>query len=1230
MGTRKQPVDIHTLLSERILVMDGATGTMVQAYELGEDDYRGEAFRDHPGDLKGCNDLLCVTRPDIIEEIHTGFLDAGSDIIETNTFTATSVSLADYGLEGHVYDINAAAARIARQCADHFTSQNPDRPRLVAGAIGPTNITLSLSPDVNDPGFRTMRFDDLAAAYYEQVDALVQGGVDLLLAETVFDTLNLKAALFAIERYFEDHGRRLPVMVSVTITDQSGRTLSGQTLEAFWLSVSEADLFGVGINCALGAEDMRPYVETLSGLAPIYTSCYPNAGLPNEFGEYDDTPEHMAEVLGDFAAEGWLNLVGGCCGTTPEHVRAISAAVGRRSPRRPGTSARLSSYSGLEPFVIRPDTGFVMIGERTNLTGSIRFKRLIKRGEYDQAVEVAREQVAGGANIIDVNMDEGLLDSKEAMTKFLNLIAAEPDIATVPVMIDSSDFEVIEAGLKCVQGKGIVNSISLKEGEEAFKRQAARIKRYGAAVVVMAFDEEGQATGAEHKVRIAERVYGILTDEVGFHPSDLIYDPNILTVATGMDEHNEYAAHYIKAIPQIKSRCPGMKVSGGVSNISFSFRGNSYVREAMHAAFLFHAIEAGMDMGIVNAGQLMVYEDIPDDLRGLIEDVLFNRRPDATERLVTYADSVNREGSTREKDIAWRDGTVEERLSHALLHGIGEYLTPDLDEALEDRVPLEIIEGPLMDGMNVVGDLFGAGKMFLPQVVKTARVMKQAVAYLRPMMAEGKAGGAGTRGKILMATVKGDVHDIGKNIVGVVLGCNNYEIIDLGVMVPAEKILKVAREEKVDIIGLSGLITPSLNEMVHVAREMERTDVTVPLLIGGATTSRRHTAVKVAPAYSGPAVHVKDASRAASVVGSLLNASLKSDFVNANRETQSTAQAEFEGHAPRRALIPYGRAVEGRLRLSWDGAAAHQPQFTGVRVLEDFPLAEIVPYIDWGPFFHVWEMRGAYPGLLQDPDKGPEARKLFDDARRLLEEIVGNGRARAEAVYGFWPANSDGDDIVLYTDGNRTREEQRLHALRQQQEKRTGGPFLALADFVAPVESGVADHVGAFALTTGLGVEEVVRGFQAENDDYSAIIVQALADRLAEAFAALLHARVRREWGIGEDGDLSCEDLVRERYQGIRPAPGYPACPDHTEKRLLFDLMEVETKTSIRLTENCAMAPAASVSGMYFSHPESRYFSVGMLGPDQVTAYAGRKGIAVSEAERWLASNLGYEAEESE
>jgi 5-methyltetrahydrofolate--homocysteine methyltransferase len=1218
---------LESLLRQRILVLDGAMGSLIQGYRLSEADFRGEAFRDHPRDLKGCNDLLCLTRPEVVREIHRNYLEAGADLIETNTFNATAVSLADYGLEGQVYEINRAAARIARAEAEAMTRRTPDRPRFVVGSMGPTSKTTSLSPDVNDPAFRALTFDDLAGAYHEQARGLVDGGVDVLCPETTFDTLNLKAALFAIERLFDEIGRRVPVMASITISDRSGRTLSGQTIEAAWISISHADLLTVGINCGLGPGPMRPYLEALQAIAPRFIHCYPNAGLPNEFGGYDETPEQMAPVLGEFAREGWVNLIGGCCGTTPEHIRAFREAVEGVPPHVPCEPAPFTQLSGLEPLTIRPDSNFILIGERTNITGSRRFARLIRAGDVEGAVAVARDQVEGGANILDVNMDEGLIDSEAAMTRFLNRIAAEPEISRIPIMIDSSRFSVIEAGLQCVQGKGVVNSLSLKEGEEAFREAARRVRRYGAAVVVMAFDEQGQATTAGRRVAILERAYRILTEEVGMEPRDVIFDPNILTVATGIEEHDDYAVAYLEATRRLKARFPRAKVSGGVSNVSFSFRGNETVREAMHAAFLYHAIQAGMDMGIVNAGQLAVYEDIPPDLRERVEDVLLNRRPDATERLVELAGTLDRKGTERRKDEAWREGSLEERLGHALLHGVTDHVEADVDEALRRYPrPLAIIEGPLMDGMNVVGDLFGAGKMFLPQVVKSARVMKKAVALLEPHMeAEKRAGGERpAQAKVLLATVKGDVHDIGKNIVGVVLACNSYEVIDLGVMVPADRLLATARERAVDVIGLSGLITPSLDEMVHVASEMERQGFRVPLLIGGATTSGKHTAVKIAPRYGGLTVHVPDASRAVGVVGGLLAPEGRRRLEEETRRTQEALRSRFEG---REAvdLVPYGEALRNRPALRWSPLQVARPAFLGTRVHDRFPLEELVPYIDWTPFFHVWELKGSYPAILEDPRHGAAARDLFDQARRMLDEIVAGGWLRAAGVYGFFAAAGSGDDVVVYADESRGSERARLHMLRQQAPKADGQPHWSLADLVAPRGTGIADFLGAFAVTAGLGLDEAVARFQRDHDDYRVILAKALADRLVEAFAERLHLEARRDWGYGKEESLSPEELIREEYRGIRPAPGYPACPDHTEKRTLFALLDAERAAGIRLTETCAMLPAASVAGYYFAHPEARYFAVGKIGRDQVADYAARKGVPVAEAERWLAPNLGYD-----
>ncbi|HKQ61835.1 MAG TPA: methionine synthase [Candidatus Polarisedimenticolaceae bacterium] len=1213
---------LERLLAERILVLDGAMGTMIQRCGLGESEFRGEQFRDHPRELKGCNDLLSLTQPRVIEEIHRQYFAAGADIVETNTFNAQAISLADYGLEQQAFAINRAAAELAVRVARAVEAADPSRPRFVAGSIGPTNRTASLSPDVNNPALRGVSFDELEAAYREQARGLLAGGVDLLVPETTFDTLNLKAALFAVARAQEEAGRRVPVIASLTITDRSGRTLSGQTLGAAWISISHAELFAVGLNCALGPREMRPYVEELSRIAPLYLACYPNAGLPNEFGGYDETPEQMAATLHDFAREGWLNLVGGCCGSTPDHVRAIAAAMAGLPPRRRPETPRYTFLAGLEPLAIRPESNFILIGERTNVTGSRRFAGLIREGQYEPALDVARDQVQGGANLLDVNMDEGLLDSAAAMTRFLNLIASEPEVARLPIMVDSSKFDVIEAGLKCLQGKGVANSISLKEGEAEFLRQARLVRRYGAAVVVMAFDEEGQAVTAERKVAICERAYGILTKQVGFPPEDIFFDPNILTVATGIEEHAGYALAFLEAIRGIKQRCPGVRISGGVSNISFSFRGNDTVREAMHAAFLYHAIHAGMDMGIVNAGQLAVYDEIPRELLEHVEDVLLDRRPDATERLVAFAASVERKAQTQVVEDVWRQGTVQERLSHALVQGIDEHLQPDLEEALRAYPgPLQIIEGPLMDGMNVVGERFGAGKMFLPQVVKSARVMKKAVAFLEPLMDGGKAGGHRAQSRILLATVKGDVHDIGKNIVGVVLRCNGHEVLDLGVMVPAQRILDTARAESVDLVGLSGLITPSLDEMVHVAQELEHAGFTVPLLIGGATTSAKHTAVKIAPGYGSSTVHVLDASRAVQIVGSLLQPQSRAVLDKKNRAEQQAARDAFAGRATS-DLLPYAEARKRRLVVDWQPVQISTPDFLGAKTLRELPLAELVPYIDWTPFFHVWELRGVYPKILDDPRYGPTARELHENATKLLDNLVAERRLRAHAVYGFFPASSDGDDLVLYEDNRRASELARLPMLRQQRDPGDTRPLLSLADFIAPVATGLEDYVGAFAVTAGVGADEEVRRYEAEHDDYSAILVKALADRLAEAFAEYLHAQARRDWAYGRDERFKPEELIHERYRGIRPAPGYPACPDHTTKRALWRLLDVEAQTGIQLTESCAMLPAASVSGLYFAHPESRYFAVGRIGRDQLEDYARRKGIPIDEASRWLGPNL--------
>ena len=1219
---------LECLLAERILILDGAMGTMVHALKFNESDFRGPQFAGHTKDLKNFIDILSITQPEAIENIHRQYLEAGADIIETNTFGATSVAMSDFELESQVRELNLAAAALARRAADDFSARTPEKPRFVAGSIGPTNRQLSIAGNVHDPGYRAVTFDEMVATYYEQVEALVDGGVDLLLPETAFDTLVLKACLFAIEKYFDDRQVRLPVMASFTIF-QGGRTLSAQTVEACWTSISHANLLSVGMNCALGPEHIRPYVEELSQIASVYVSCYPNAGLPNAFGGFDETPEMMAATLGEFARQGWLNIVGGCCGTTPRHIRAIAQAVEGQAPRVRARPEPLTRLSGLETLTIRPESNFIMIGERTNVTGSKKFAKLVLNGQFEEAVAVARGQVEGGANIVDVNMDEAMLDGEAAMTRFLNLIAAESDVSRVTIMIDSSKWSVIEAGLKCVQGKSIVNSISLKEGEEQFLHYARLVRRYGAAVVVMAFDEQGQATTVEDKVRICRRAFKLLTEKVGMPATDIIFDPNILTVATGIEEHNRYAINFIEATRQIKQVCPGVKVSGGVSNISFSFRGNDVVREAMHSAFLYHAIRAGLDMGIVNAGQLAVYEDIPPELRERVEDVLFDRRPDATERLVEFAETVKRQGGKQAgADLAWRNAPVDERLSHALVRGIVDYIDADVEEARQ-KYPtgLSIIEGPLMAGMQVVGDLFGAGKMFLPQVVKSARVMKKAVAYLLPFMEAEKAASGQSdapRGTILMATVKGDVHDIGKNIVGVVLACNNYRIIDLGVMVPCERILETAVKEGVDLIGLSGLITPSLDEMVHVAKEMERQQFTTPLLIGGATTSAKHTAVKIAPSYSRATVHVLDASRSVGVVEQLLNPKSKDDFDRKNRAEQDRLAAAYHERQSVH-LVPYAQAVAARFQTDWTNVRIDAPSFLGTRVHNEFPLDELVRYIDWSPFFAAWELRGKYPKIFDDAEVGGEARKLFDDATRLLDEIVAKKLLQARGVYGFWPAASVGDDVAVYDDESRAAERVRFHTLRQQWERKGTAAFYALADFVAPADSGRRDYLGAFAVTTGHGTDELVHRFEADHDDYQAIMAKALADRLAEAFAERLHELARREWGYGREERLTNDDLIDEKYRGIRPAPGYPACPDHTEKGILFDLLDAERATGIRLTENFAMYPAASVSGLYFAHPAARYFSVDRITRDQVEDYARRKGMTVAEVERWLSPNLGYE-----
>jgi 5-methyltetrahydrofolate--homocysteine methyltransferase len=1221
---------LEEILAERIMILDGAMGSMLMKHNFEEKHFRGDRFRDHPRELLRCYDVLVLTQPQVIADVHRAYLEAGADILETNTFVSNAVQLANWGMEAHAFEMNRAGAELARAIADEFTARNPDHPRFVAGSIGPTDKTASLSNRVEDPGYRAVTFDELVKAYLEQVRGLVAGGVDILFPETSFDTLNLKACLFAIDSCFESDGIRLPVMISGTITDSSGRTLTGQTIEAFWQSVSHFDMLSVGINCALGAVEMRPYLESLVDLAPVYLSCHPNLGLPDGFGGFSDTIDGMAAVMRDYAAKGWLNIVGGCCGTTPDYIRKLAAAVRDMPPRERPVPPRHSSFSGQEPLVIRPESNFIMVGERTNITGSRRFAKLIKSGDFDSALAVAREQVDGGANILDVNMDEGLIDGEKAMSRFLNLIAAEPDIARIPIMIDSSKWSVIEAGLKCVQGKSIVNSISLKEGEDKFLEQAKLIRRYGAAVVVMAFDEDGQAVTKQRKVEICERAHRLLTEVAGFPSSDIIFDVNILTVGTGIEEHNNYAVEFIEAVRELKRLFPEAKTSGGVSNVSFSYRGNDTVREAMNAAFLYHAIRAGLDMGIVNAGQLEVYDEIPRDLLERVEDVLLNRRPDATDRLTEFSETVKRKDKKESgKDLAWRDASVHDRLKHALVNGIADYIDTDVEEARRqaDR-PLAVIEGPLMDGMNVVGDLFGAGKMFLPQVVKSARVMKKAVAYLLPFMEAEKAkGGGGTRqarGKIVMATVKGDVHDIGKNIVGVVLACNDYEVIDLGVMVPCEKILKAARDHGADMIGLSGLITPSLDEMVHVAKEMEREGLHTPLLIGGATTSAKHTAVKIAPAYRESVVHVRDASRCVGVVERLNNPENKSAFDHENRVFQEAERVAFSRRKHRK-LVSYEEALRRRFEIDWHACPIPVPSVLGGSVLPDFPVAELVPYIDWSPFFMAWELKGKYPAILSDPIVGEQATKVFENAQELLDRIVRERLLKAHAVYGFFPANSEGDDIVVYADESRSRELCRFVMLRQQWEREGQHSFRSLADYIAPVTSGIPDYIGAFAVTAGEGIDPVVRQFEKDLDDYNAIMTKALADRLAEAFAEFLHERARRDWGYGQHEHLSKEDLIEERYRGIRPAPGYPACPDHTEKRTLWNLLDIEATTSIRLTESFAMIPAASVSGLYFGHPAARYFAVDFITKDQVEHYAKRKRMPVEEVERWLAPNLAYD-----
>ena len=1241
---------LASLLEDRILTLDGAMGTMVQRFKLEEADFRGERFREHSQDLKGFNDILVLTKPKVIESIHRQYFEAGADIVETDTFNAQAVSMADYGLESLAYELNASAARLARSVADEVQERDPSKPRFVAGSIGPMNRSLSNRWNDRDTDKPEVTFDEVVAAYTDQIRGLVDGGVDLLLPETSFDTINMKACLLAIARLFEQTGKRLPVMVSATVFEANGgTTLFGQSIEAFWQAVSHFPMLSIGFNCAVGPEKMRPWIQELSALAPRFVSCYPNAGLPNALGEFDMTPDTMGRLVGEFAENGWVNIIGGCCGSTPTHIAAIADTVKSMKPRRIPSVPHYTTFSGLTPQSIRPESTFFMVGERTNVTGSRKFARLIKESKLDEAIAVARQQVENGANMIDVNMDEGLLDSEAEMTRFLDLVNANTEVGSVPVMVDSSKWSVIEAGLKCLQGKGVVNSISLKEGEEKFLEQARLVRQYGASVIVMAFDEGGQAVTADHKVSICQRAFKLLNEQVGFPPEDIIFDPNILTIGTGMEEHANYAVEFFEAVRRIKQVCPGAKTSGGVSNVSFSFRGNDVVREAVNAVFLYHAVQAGLDMGIVNAGQLEVYEEIDKELLVHVEDVVLNRRPDATERLITFSEKFKSAGKGESVAAVaeWRNGTVEDRLKHALLKGVTDHIDEDTEEARQKYGrPLNVIQGPLMAGMSVVGELFGAGKMFLPQVVKSARVMKKAVAYLEPFMeaekaeerelrgeSESQAPIVSTRGTVILATVKGDVHDIGKNIVGVVLRCNNFEVIDLGVMVPCEIILQNARERNAQIIGLSGLITPSLDEMVHVAREMKRQGFEIPLLIGGATTSSKHTAVKISPEYDQIVVHVLDASRSVPVVENLLDANSKSAFDRENRATQDRDRASFADRQARN-LVPYAEALARRFATDWATVEIPTPEFLGSRSLDNFPLAELVPFIDWSPFFSTWELRGKFPAIFEDVVVGSEAKQLYDDARQLLDQIIANRWLTARGVYGFWPANSVGDDVLVLSppligdkETRRQGEGEKLETfsmLRQQWERQGQKDFRSLADYIAPADSGRPDFIGAFAVTTGFGCDELCARFDKAHDDYQSIMAKALADRLAEAFAEYLHQRVRAEWGYGRSENLSTADLIEEKYRGIRPAFGYPACPDHTLKRPLFDLLHAETKTGIRLTESFAMWPAAAVSGLYFAHPQARYFAVDRITKDQVESYAARMGVSVAEIERWLSPNLGY------
>ncbi len=1222
---------LYEALENRILILDGAMGTMIQGYKLSEEDYRGARFVDHASDVKGNNDLLSITQPEIIKDIHDEYLDAGADILGTNTFNSTVVSQADYHMEELVYELNFESAKLAREVADRKTLETPDKPRFVAGAVGPTSRTASISPDVNNPGYRNVTFQELVDNYYLAVKALCEGGVDIIIIETIFDTLNSKAAIYATQQYFLDSGTDLPIMISGTITDASGRTLSGQTAEAFWLSVSHAKPLSVGLNCALGADALRPYIEELSKKSNVLISAYPNAGLPNEFGEYDQTPDEMAEIVKSFAEDGFVNFIGGCCGSSPAHIKAIADAVAPFSPHQIPEINPALKLSGLEAFTFDENSLFINVGERTNVTGSAKFLRLIKEEQFEEALDVARQQVENGAQIIDINMDEGMLESKEAMNKFLKLIASEPDISRVPIMVDSSKWDVIEEGLRCMQGKAVVNSISLKEGEEEFIEKAKSCMRYGAAAVVMAFDEDGQADTFERKTEICKRSYDVLT-RIGFPPQDIIFDPNIFAVATGIEEHSNYAVDFIEATRWIKKNLPYASISGGVSNVSFSFRGNNAVRESIHSVFLYHAIKAGMNMGIVNPGQLVIYDDIDPVLKERVEDVVLNRRDDSTDRLLEIADDYRGDGVEKQKEnLEWRELSVTKRLEHALVKGITTFIIEDTEAArLEATRPIEVIEGPLMDGMNVVGDLFGEGKMFLPQVVKSARVMKQAVAHLLPFIEAEKGEKTKAKGKILMATVKGDVHDIGKNIVGVVLQCNNFEVIDLGVMVPCETILKRAKEENVDIIGLSGLITPSLDEMVHVAKEMQREGFDIPLMIGGATTSKAHAAVKIEPQFKNDiAIYVSDASRSVAVSTSLLSDTMKPDFVDSVRAEYEGVRERRKNRAAKTPLLTYKKAISRKFKTEWEDYTPPTPSFTGIKTFVDYPIEELIEYIDWTPFFIAWDLAGKYPNILKDEKVGEAATNLFNDAQALLKKMVDEQLLKARAVIGFWPANTVNDDsIELYSDDTRSTSFQTLHHLRQQTDKATGKPNYSLADFVAPKESGKQDYIGGFVVTAGLGAEELAKAYEAKHDDYNSIMVKALADRLAEAFAERMHERVRKEfWGYANQESLDNQELIKERYKGIRPAPGYPACPEHTEKGALFSILEATDNTGVVLTEHFAMMPAASVSGFYYSHPESSYFAVGRVNRDQVASYADRKKMSLKEAERWLSPNLGYEAD---